>query len=150
MSDGPISIREFVIAIMDEREKRYLQMFADVKAASALALEGVKEANALSLQERDKAAIKEETGTARSFEKVNEFRGMATDNIAYQQQTFIPRLEANAKMEALDAKLDTVMGILSKISGAEASGKSSAEWLKWAVGIIVGIGLALLLQYLRR
>jgi hypothetical protein len=111
---------------------------------------------ALALNSSDKAVLKAETATEKRFEGVNEFRQQLAD----QAGTFIPRKEAEQRMETLlermetlrhsvssdDAKLDERLKTLEQ-------GASNMQGRMWALGtaiaavvIVVNIVIAVFLK----
>ena len=94
MSDAPspneiLEKINALIALMDERDKRYQGIFAAMKDRTELALAA-----------SEKAIIKAETATEKRFESVNEFRGSMKDQAAL----LMSRAEAEAKFKAIEEK----------------------------------------------
>jgi hypothetical protein len=75
------TLHVFLMSVLDERDKRYAQRFADLETALRAALAA-----------SEKAIGKAEIATERRFESVNEFRQTLTDQAAQ----FMTRTEALA------------------------------------------------------
>jgi len=86
------AIQEFVVA-----------GFKEQKEAVAAALAAQKEITSNAFVASEKAIVKAEESQRDTNNKSNEFRGQLKD----QNETMIPRIEAQTKFDALDEKLDT-------------------------------------------
>ena len=94
-----ISLREYILMLMQERDARYEQRFVAQEKASQSALAAARE-----------AVLKAETATEKRFEGVNEFRKTLSD----QTNTFMPRAEYTVQHVALNEKVDAIAAQLTK------------------------------------
>jgi hypothetical protein len=127
-----------------EADLRYQQRFdAQTKAVEAAfvshseavraALAAADKATAAALAAAEKAVSKAEASTEKRFESMNEFRGQLAD----QANTFIPRIEAEQRIQALSDKLDIVRTATSERSGRSAG--LNAGWV-YLLGAVAAIG----------
>jgi hypothetical protein len=91
--------------IVDERDRRYEQRFAAQEKAVKDALTG-----------SEKAVAKAEIAAEKRFDSQNEFRAQLAD----QAGTFIPRLEAEARISALEKSLSIIDNWRSRATGVAA------------------------------
>ncbi|MDD5371531.1 MAG: hypothetical protein PHQ40_20830 [Anaerolineaceae bacterium] len=77
-----ISLKEFLLAIMDERDRKYEAKFAAAR----------------------EAVLKAEAATERRFESVNEFRQQMAD----MQASLVRKGEVDIRFEAMEKRLDAV------------------------------------------
>ena len=118
---GDMTVRE-LFAIMNERERANNQRFDAQEKAVAAALAAAKE-----------AVIKAELAAEKRFESVNEFRNTLKD----QQQTLLPRTEADVRLKNIESRINSI-----EISQSTAAGKQ--EGINWLWSILVGLtGLAI-------
>ena len=118
------TLKEFILALMDERNDRYAQRFAAQEEAVHAALSAA-----------DVALTKAETASERRFESVNEFRAQLTD----QTREFIRRTEY---MQAHETLTEQVRSLTARVDRTEGrSGGLHAGWgmLVGAVGLLGGI-----------
>lgn len=94
--------------VMDERDRRYEDRFTAMDEKTSLALAG-----------SEKAVSKAETATEKRFDSVNEFRGTLNDQAA----TLLPRAEANARFDALDAKNEDMKAEISSLRDSRSTGE---------------------------
>lgn len=80
----------------------------------------------------EKAVTKAETASEKRFEGVNEFRAQLAD----QQGTFMPRAEANARIDALTDKINDAVSRLDVNQGKGTGTQQSWGVLIGAVGLI--------------
>lgn len=81
-------------------DERYATQVKALDAAFAAAERAVQAA----LLAAEKAVAKAETAAEKRFESVNEFRGQLAD----QQATFLPRSEADVRIQAIAEKVDSL------------------------------------------
>jgi hypothetical protein len=110
-----VSLREHVLALLQQMELRYQQRFDAQTSAINAALQATKE-----------AVIKAETATERRFESVNEFRQTLSD----QAGTFISRTEFNSLKERMD-----------RGEGRSGGLKDGWGWVVGAVGLVGGLAI---------
>ncbi len=126
--------------VMDERDRRY----AEVAAAQARAVDAA-------FASAKEAVLKAEAAAQARFEAVNEFRGQLAD----QAGTFIPRNEAEQRLEAMRAQLQLqVDGNAAQIaqlmradnlrSGSSAQRLDSRTVLLAVVGLLFTVAIIVL------
>jgi hypothetical protein len=131
-SDWTVDIlRTHLMAIFEEREKRYNQRFTDLETALRAALAA-----------SEKAIIKAETATERRFDSVNEFRQTLTDQAAQ----FLTRDVFDVEMKTLRERHQEITNQLS-ISAGKGAGLHMG-WLILAAAVpmiasIIAVVLAL-------
>ncbi len=114
------------------------------KEAVATALVAAEKANSAAFISSAQAVQKAETANEKRFESVNEFRATLAD----QQRLLMPRLEVDALVKALDARIEQLTisyrELVSNAAGA------SAGWLK-AVGVIglISIIVSMVLAFIK-
>jgi hypothetical protein len=129
-------LRELIESVNRERDRRYADRFEAIektmgngftaaKEAVAAALAAAKEAVQSAFVAAKEAITKQETATEKRFEGVNEFRSQLKD----QQQTFIPRAEAEQRnqqlrdmIDAMNERLQVLERGASRESGMQDSG----------------------------
>lgn len=112
-----VALREYVIDLMNERDRRYKERF--------------------DAQESAQRELK--SGTDLRFAGINEFRGALDD----AQRTLMPRAEAEARMEALHKNMGELKEQVSLIT---ASGVGVKAGYAWAVAVVVFV-LALIREF---
>lgn len=110
--------------LMDERDRRYQERFDASTRAVDAAFASAKE-----------AVAKAELSAERRFESVNEFRAQLGD----QASTFLTRREYEAKHEALEAQVNSLIKVIERSKGRGAGIGAMYGWIIGAVGAIVGI-----------
>jgi hypothetical protein len=125
------SLKEHLIALMGEAEKRNGQRFAAQEEAVAAALQAAKE-----------AVNKAEAAAEKRFDSVNEFRAQLTD----QANTFIPRLEAEQRLgqqadrlAELQSRMDTKEGHSGGASKVNSGLMSVGALLIAAIAVVVSL-----------
>lgn len=127
-SKEKIDLKEYIEALLVEKDKRYEQKFSDTKIAVDAALIAADKAVAAALAGQKEAVTKAEIAAEKRFESVNEFRSTLSD----QQRTLIPRAEAELVFKGLDVRINVL-----EERKIEKSGEFSGAKNLWAV--IVGI-----------
>lgn len=110
--------------LMDERDRRYQERFDASTRAVDAAFASAKE-----------AVAKAELSAERRFESVNEFRAQLGD----QASTFLTRREYEAKHEALEAQVNSLIKVIERSKGRGAGIGAMYGWIIAAVGALVGI-----------
>ena len=105
------SLHAFLLAVLDERDRRYGQRFDDLETALRAALAA-----------SEKAIGKAEAATERRFEGVNEFRATLSD----QASNFITRAEAEGGLMRSAERLQDLTDRVTRIEGR--SGGLNAGW----------------------
>lgn len=99
------SLREHLVAIVESNDRRYEQHFDDLEKATEKALTSA-----------DRAVTKAEASAERRFEGLNEFRAAMGD----QQRGFIPRAEADLRMDTIAKEMEALNDrLLSLLPRAE-------------------------------
>ncbi len=157
--------RELLINIIEERETRYEQRFAAQEQAVKLALDrvdkefhehirSVREETSAALMSADKAILKSEVSIEKRFDGFNATRQQLAD----QASSFMPRKEADVRMDALTEKIDTnaermntfqlqLSSRLDLTQGQTTGGKEAVQEKRAsnsAVYATIGFGLSLL------
>lgn len=120
---------ETLRAILEERDARYTQRFADMERALTAALAS-----------SEKAINKAEVATEKRFESVNEFRTTLSD----QATQFMTRNEAAALLQRINDRVDDMAERMNESLNREErrTGKSTglnAGWL-YLLGAVAAIG----------
>lgn len=142
---------ETIEKVAEERNRRYEDKFRGSDTAVAAALAASKELTSAAFASSEKAIIKAEEAQRESNAKSNEFRGQLSD----QASTFMPRLEAESRINALAEKVDDnkndalkAINDLNKSRdvtlGGAASRHDSQIKTQWAITLAVSIFFALL------
>jgi len=139
------TLKEHFETLLAERDNRLQQRYDAQQDALKAALLAQEKAVATAMTAAKEAVTKAETAAERRFEGINEFRGQLAD----QQQTFIPRTEANAAIERNTERVadlvERVNALASRIDTQQ--GKSSGIAASWGVlvsvmvlvGIVAGV-----------
>lgn len=155
-----VSLLDHMLSLLAAADLRYQQRFdaqeralqaallAQEKAVAA-ALLAQQTAVAAAQSAADRATTKAENAAERRFESVNEFRAQLTDQAA----TFMPRVEAEARMVTLTEKIDDQRKTIDALRemAVAVGGRSAGLNSGWsyliaavgAVGVIVAIFVAL-------
>ena len=92
-----VSLKEFLLALMKERDQRYEQRFAGIDKILDKQDEFARITDiTVAMNASEKAILKAETATERRFESVNEFRSQLAD----QQITFVRKPEVDLRFKA--------------------------------------------------
>jgi hypothetical protein len=139
--DG-VTLREFLLRIMDERDHRYEDRFKAQETAVSSALAAQKELTSAAFAASEKAIVKAEAAQTSYNERSNEFRGQLDD----QAKLLMPRTEADARFVSFEEKLASVKTDVSSLreSRADATGKSAGLSAGWGILIACGAIAALI------
>lgn len=124
------TLREHLVALIGELDRRNIQQFEAQEKAVEAALAAAKE-----------AVLKAESASERRFEAVNEFRAVLTD----QSGTFVTRTEVDQRLGAVAEKLEAVQGQLKEISGStlgSAGTRAAVVSVVLVAASVVGIVVA--------
>ena len=140
------SDREYFLAIINERDRRYDQRFVDSKEAVNTALSAAKEAVNAALIAAKEAVVKAENASEKRFEGVNEFRKTLAD----QQMTFSRRSDLQALTDNLELRYKTITDRMASLEetvnrNTSRGEGSTATWgymgaALGVLGTLVGIG----------
>lgn len=100
-----------IMVLFSEREKRYEGQFKASEEAVAKALVAARELTVQSFAASEKAIQESKNAQADVNAKSNEFRGQLKD----QNDTMIPRPEANARFNSLEEKIDELRKLLATV-----------------------------------
>jgi hypothetical protein len=120
MPDEAISLREYIEAVLAERQRAIDAAFAAQKSAIDAALTAA-----------ERAVAKAETANEKRFESVNEFRATLKD----QQASFITRSEAMTQLDAMREKLNGLV-----LNQGESKGKGLGLQAGWGY-LLAAVGL---------
>lgn len=116
-------------AVLEERHRYYLTMFAAQSAAVRASIEAAST-----------AVAKAEGATDKRFESVNEFRASLTDMTA----RLMPRSEADQQATALGSRIDALkeaMGVLqNQLASLQAKGQGMQAGWTYLLGAIAAAG----------
>src|SRR6267142_4536484 len=125
MSPQDVSLRDFLLKIMDERDLRFEARF-----------EALSSTQKESMESAEKAILKAEAANEKRFSAINEFRGQLAD----QQGTFVRKTEVDIRFEALEKKLDVALTQLQLTKSRDTGMSTFGAALGIVVGILVSIG----------
>jgi Fe2+ transport system protein B len=127
-------LKEYIAQRFIDTDLRYQQRFdAQTKALDA-ALAAQKEAVQTALVAAEKATMKAEQASEKRFDSVNAFRETLTDQTA----TFIPRSEAEARLNSISEKVDDL-----KLGATTTAGRSSGLQSGWGY-LLAGVSVIVL------
>lgn len=127
-----VTLKEYLIQLIANNDKRYEQRFNDTKIAVDAALIAADKAVTAALAGQKEAVTKAEVAAEKRFESVNEFRS----TLANQQRSLMPRQEYEANHKALADRIDKIE---SKELVVEGKGGGIKEGWGWAVAVIMFI-----------
>ncbi len=112
------TLRQHLLSVMDERDRRYEQRFQAQQDAMDAALVAAKEALA-----------KNDAVLEARLQLLNEFRAAMSD----RDRDFIPRTEVEVRMRAVEKRVDSM------------EGKADGSWRTWAyvsgaVAVLIALG----------
>lgn len=111
---GEIDVRQYLEAILGEKEKQLLVRFEMLERVTNAVQEAAQE-----------AITKAEVATQRHFDAINGLQGQLKD----QQGTFVTRNELNLRMDALTDKVTI-------LTASDNKGQGQTEGIKWLWGAI--------------
>jgi chromosome segregation ATPase len=124
------SQKEHVLAIIDERDRRYEDRF-----------KAMDEKTGLALTSSEKAFTKAETATEKRFDAVNEFRGSLKD----QADRMMPRAEADGRFGGVEDKIDEIKKEVnslrenrSEMTGVKVTTLEGRQQNNWMIGTVLG------------
>jgi hypothetical protein len=129
----PISLREHILALLAEMDRRFEAAIAAQDKAVLIAMTA-----------SEKAVVKAETAAEKRFESVNEFRGQLTDQAA----TFMPRAEAEQRLAQVERRLSALEVAQSSFGGRSVGVNASWAMMLGLGGLIitlVGVAVAVIL-----
>jgi len=98
----PVSLRQYLEKIIEERDRQYDTRFKAGETAVSAALAAQEKQTAAAFQAGEKAVLKAENAQKDYNDRSNEFRGQLDD----QAKTLMPRAEVSTIMKALEEKLE--------------------------------------------
>jgi len=129
----PAIVQRHLLAILDERDRRYAERFEAQQLGVKDALAAQEKAVTAALTAADRAVAKAENASERRFEGVNEFRATLADQAA----NLMPRAEAEARMRSLSDKLDAQQKVIDTQQGARAGTHDSWGYLVGFAGLVL-------------
>jgi hypothetical protein len=137
---------EALMALGEERDKRYRDKFLSLESATEKALVAVREQTAAAFRANEVAISKAEEAQRSYNERSNEFRGQLDD----QAKRLMPREEALSKFIAYDEKLEDGKREIIKLreQQMESAGRTlqrgeSKQTMQWGVGQAIAIALVI-------
>ena len=130
-----LTLKTYVDSLFVERDRRYAERFEASQIAVTSAFDSAQNAVVAALESAEKAVAKAESATEKRFEGVNEFRGQLAD----QQRTFIPRLEADLRFKTLENQVAVLINQAAQRSGAVRGGKDMWGYIIGAIGVLLAI-----------
>jgi hypothetical protein len=131
-----------------EKDLRDQQRFDAQQKALTDALQSAEKAVTAALTAANTAVGKAETANEKRLDSVNEFRQTLVDQAA----TFMPRLESEAKVEAITEKIAELAKRVdmnaSNLGLVRARGAGATEVWGYVVGA-AGVGIAILFHFVR-
>lgn len=119
-----VSLREHIMSLLSEMDRRFEAAIAAQDKAVQIAMVA-----------SEKAVVKAEIAAEKRFEAVNEFRGQLAD----QAGTFMPRVEAEQRLQALSEKIEDVKSTASTSRDRGLGLSTGWTYLVAAAGIVIAI-----------
>jgi len=138
------TIKDYVIGIIDERDRRYEQRFEAQQTALKDALQAAEKAVGAALTAADRAVAKAEAAAERRFESVNEFRATLSD----QASNLLPRAEADARFLNLGDKVESLAKSIDRGEGKSVGLNAGWVILLGAIGTL-GVIATIVLAFLK-
>jgi chromosome segregation ATPase len=126
---GRVSLRDHILARLEEMNLRYDDRFEAQEKAVASALAAAKE-----------AVNKAESATERRLEGLNELRKVVQDISSLQ----MPRAEAEQRIQQLVEKVDELKRDSARRGGRDTEHLEVRAQSNWSTGLLVTAGLSLL------
>src|SRR5580704_17341381 len=152
-----VSIREYLVSIIEERDRLYDTRFQAAETAVSAALAAQEKSVTAAFSASEKAIVKAEDAQKDYNQRSNEFRGQLDD----QAKTLMPRQECSTLFKSYEDKLEStkiafekaVYGIQEDIkslresrsagSGATAQRVETHQTNQWVTGLVIGAIIAL-------
>lgn len=122
--------------LLDERDRQYAQRFGAQQEALQAALQAAEKAVANALSAAKEAVLKAEDASKDKFAGINEIRGSLNDVIRLQ----MPRLEAEARFNGIDAKLIVLERRLDAITSSSQGATETWALIGGAVLLLLALG----------
>jgi hypothetical protein len=152
-----VTIREYLVSIIEERDRLYDTRFKASEVAVNAALAAQEKAVTAAFLASEKAIVKAEDAQRDYNIRSNEFRGQLDD----QAKTLMPRQEANTLFRSYEEKLEntkisfektldsviadvkSLQNSRSEIGGAASQRGESHQTNQWVIGLIIGTCLGI-------
>jgi hypothetical protein len=122
------AVEQRILAVMDERDKRYEERFNSSQLAVDAALNAA-----------EKATTKAEGAAEKRFEAVNEFRATLSD----QQRTLMPRSEAEQRLADLARQIADLKDERIQRAGQQEGASNTWALIAAGAGLLIGaLGVA--------
>lgn len=125
-----VTLKEYLIQLIENNDRRYEQRFNDTKTAVDAALVAVDKTNSAALAAQKEAVTKAEVAAEKRFESVNEFRSTLSD----QQRNLMPRVEVDILTKSI---IDRVDKIENKQIANDSKGTGISQGWGWAVAVVM-------------
>ncbi len=132
-----VSIREFLVSIIEERDRLYDMRFKASETAVNAALAAQEKAVTAAFLASEKAIVKAEDAQRDYNIRSNEFRGQLDD----QAKTLMPRLEAATLFKSYEDKLEATKIAFDKAIDAIITDTKSTN--RWVIGLVIATILSL-------
>jgi hypothetical protein len=152
-----VTIREYLVSIIEERDRLYDTRFKAAETAVSAALAAQEKSVTAAFSASEKAIVKAEDAQRDYNQRSNEFRGQLDD----QAKTLMPRLEASTLFKSFEEKLEgtkvsfekSLDAIVSDIKSLRESRSASSATTtqraeihrdnQWLTALIIGICLGI-------
>lgn len=135
--------KEATAARFSANEVRYQQRFEASERAMASALLAAEKAETAALTAADKAVQKAEASNEKRFEAVNGFRAALGD----MTNALMPRVEATARLDAMNEKIIDISQRLAGNDGAKSSTHQSQAAILAIGALIIALSTFVLTAY---
>jgi hypothetical protein len=158
-----VSIREYLVSIIEERDRLYDTRFKAAEVAVSAALAAQEKSVTAAFTASEKAIVKAEDAQKDYNNRSNEFRGQLDD----QAKTLMPRNESQTLFRAYDEKLESnkvafeksIDALIEDIKSLRESRSATAgaslqrtevhQTNQWVIGLVIGAILAVVQIALR-
>ncbi len=127
------SLKELMMAVLEEMDRRYEQRFEAQQVALRDALISSEKAVNAALNAAERAVSKAELASERRFESINEFRGQLADQAA----TLMPRAETTVLLSAINDRLATLETRVTERAGALQGQNAMRAALFTVCGLVI-------------
>lgn len=139
------SLRDLIIHLFEELDKRYQQRFEDAKTAVDIAFSAQKESVQSALLSAERAVLKAEGASEKRFDAVNEFRSTLAD----QQRTLMPRAEAEIIFKSLSDRIREISNTQKLKEGEKIGSHDTFAWIIACVSFIITL-ITIIINFLKK
>lgn len=127
------SLKELMLSVLTEMDRRYEQRFEAQQVALRDALLAQEKAVTAALNAAERAVSKAELASERRFESINEFRGQLADQAA----TLMPRAETAVLLDSINERLATIEKRVDERAGALKGQETLRAVLLTTAGLLI-------------